>query len=73
MSSTDSLLAMVKDVLLFREHLANVRTQISGLSGDIIQLAQNHGTLAGRVARIEGFLEGAAAASRPRRLPRRTE
>ena len=64
MSKTDTLFGLVKDILLYREHIAGVRADLAGLSRDVAELAGRHVELDRRVARVEGFIEGAAAASR---------
>lgn len=71
MSEASGLIGLVKDVLLFREHLAGVKDDLAGLAQDVAELAGHHAELSVRVARLEGFIEGAAAAApRRARLPR---
>lgn len=71
MTASDGLFALMKDVLLFRENMGVIRTAMAGLTDDVARLADDHVALSQRVARIEGFIEGAAAAGpRRARLPK---
>jgi len=63
----------IRDVMLYRERIDQLRGAVTGMASDVSALSKDHASLAGRVARIEGFIEGASAAARPKRLPKRAE
>jgi hypothetical protein len=62
----------VKQVMLLQSRLETLDERISNLAHDVDGLADLVGSLRDRLARLEGFIEGAAAAATPRpRLPRK--
>ncbi len=64
MSTTDKIIGGVKAVMLMQERFDGVDERIKRLDRDLSDLAESHSKLAQRVARIEGFVEGAAAGAR---------
>ena len=80
MSFAGDLSRAIRDVMLYRERIDQLRSALAGIAGDLTALSKDHATLDSRVSRIEGFLDGASAAAsrpapaatRPKRLPRRT-
>ena len=72
MSSVDRVLGLLKSALTTGEILKSLQADLDALSDDLVALARDHKVLSERVARLEGFIEGAAAASaapHARRLP----
>ncbi|QMW23593.1 hypothetical protein [Sandaracinobacteroides saxicola] len=72
MSAVEAAVRAVRDVLLLGKRIDDLEGDVTALSRDIQALAADHALLAQRVARIEGFVEGAAAANvaRRARLPK---
>ena len=70
MSAFSDLLAGVKDVLLLRSKVERLEDVVSNVAGDLKDLARAISLLEQRLARLEGFIEGAATVSgQARRLP----
>jgi hypothetical protein len=67
-STTQKALGAIKTVLTLKEQLDALGRDVAALNSRMSALAQAHGDLRDRVARMEGFIEGAAAASRQRRI-----
>ena len=60
----------MRDVLLFREQFGELRKDLAGLTGDVAGLVDDMRALEQRMARLEGFIEGATfATGRQQRLP----
>ena len=61
----------MRDVVLFREQLGQTGKELSDLADDVGGLVGDLSEVRQRLARLEGFIEGAAAASGARpQLPR---
>jgi len=80
LSFAGDLSRAIRDVMLYRERIDQLRGALAGIADDLTALSRDHATLDSRVSRIEGFIDGAsAAASRPanpaprKRLPKRAE
>jgi hypothetical protein len=68
-SAFSDAVGAVRNVILMQSKLERLEAEISALSGDLRGLKDYTVTLDRRIARVEGFVEGAAAASKSR-LPR---
>ena len=68
MSVLDKAFGTIKSAMLINEKFEGIEQDLKGLGADIADLARSHADLAQRVARLEGFLEGAAAATRAPRI-----
>ncbi|MBX7480959.1 hypothetical protein [Qipengyuania qiaonensis] len=66
MSAFDRAYNAVKTVMLSNEKFDRLEEELRALGQDVSSLAYSHAELAQRVARIEGFVEGAAAAGAAR-------
>lgn len=73
MSAFGDAMKAVREVILLSARFEAMEQRIATLSSDVDGLADLVGALRDRVARMEGFIEGAAAASSSsgRKLPRR--
>lgn len=72
MSAFGDALNAVRQVVLLHSRVETMDQRIVTLAGDVDGLADIVSALRDRVARLEGFIEGATAAAKPRpRLPRR--
>ena len=60
MSLVDRALTAVKDIIMFREELAHTRAEIVALAKGVEGLVEDIRQLEQRLARLEGFIEGAA-------------
>lgn len=70
MSSFGDALKGIRQVLQMQATVEHLERDVDKLAGDVESLASAHGALRERVSRLEGFIEGAAVASRsPPRLP----
>ena len=67
MSAFDRIYTGLKSVITMNERFDRVDAMLRGLGEDIGRLSASHAELAQRVARIEGMIEGAAMAARPRK------
>lgn len=63
MSGLGQAFSALKNVALLHERVAGLRTDVAGLNTDMTSLRDYIVTVDKRVARVEGFIEGAAAAS----------
>ena len=70
MSAFADALSAVRQVVLLHSRVETMDQRISALAGDVEGLTDVVSALRDRVSRLEGFIEGAAAVSRPR-LPRK--
>lgn len=72
MSTFSEALKSLQKLLLLQSRIERVEAAAARVSTDVADLAGAVHKLSDRVARIEGFIEGAAAATGPRRarLPR---
>ena len=68
MSVSDKTWGVLKSFVLYQETIKAVREDLAALGSDVAMLSRAHASLAQRVARLEGFIEGASAASRQRRI-----
>ncbi len=68
MSATEKALGAIKAVLTLKEQLDALGRDMAGLNARLSGLATAHGDLRDRVSRLEGVIEGAAMASRQRRI-----
>jgi len=64
MSGLGDALKALQTVLLLREEVRLLKEASQTQSVRLTQLAEAHAALRDRVSRLEGFLEGAAAAAR---------
>lgn len=72
MSAFGDALNAVRQVVLLHSRVEAMDQRIGALAADVDGLTDVVSALRDRVARIEGFIEGAAAVSTPRpRLPRK--
>jgi hypothetical protein len=73
MSSAEKAYGLIKSVMLMNERFDGLDDRIKTVSSDLAALARNHADLSERVSRIEGFIDGATAASgaRTRKLPKK--
>lgn len=70
MSTGEKAFNLLKSMMLMTERFDMLDARIKVVSSDQAALAQSHAELAQRVARLEGFIEGAVAATgREPRLP----
>lgn len=58
----------IKQVVLMQSRIDQVDQRIGRLGVDVERLAEAHGALRDRVARLEGIIEGAAMAAGQRRI-----
>ena len=71
MSACGRVFVVIKSAMLMNERFDSIKSDLQKLSGTIAHLSNSHADLAERVARLEGFLEGAVAATgREPRLPK---
>ena len=71
MSAGEKAFGLIKSFLLITERFDALEARIKRVADDQTDLGRSHVELAQRVARLEGFLEGAVAATgREPRLPR---
>ena len=63
----------IQHILLIESRIDLLQSAHAQMTSDMRGLNKGVDALSERVARIEGFIEGAAAASRPKRLPKRAE
>ena len=68
MSAIGDALKALRTVLLMQEDMRLLKQTAVAQGEQLTRLAQAHGELRDRVSRIEGFIEGAAAASRQPRI-----
>lgn len=71
MSSLGEAFAALKNIALLHERVAVLRTDVEGLNDDVSGLRQYAVAIDSRLSRLEGFVDGVAAAtsSQPR-LPK---
>ena len=71
MSGLGEAFAALKNIALLHERVANLRGDVEKLNANVAGLREYAVAIDKRVARLEGFIEGAAAASGRRpRLPK---
>lgn len=72
MSSAEKAYGAIKNIILMNERFDAIQAELRGLSTELADLARSHSDLGQRVSRIEGFIDGVAAASsaRPQKLPK---
>lgn len=68
MSSIGDALQALRTVLLMQEDIKQLKDSAKSQGENLARLAEAHGALRDRVSRLEGMIEGAAMASRQRRL-----
>lgn len=68
MSAIGDALNSLKSVMLMQERIDGLRGDIGRVSADLRTLAEKVGTINDRMSRLEGVIEGAAMASRQRRI-----
>jgi hypothetical protein len=68
MSAGEKAFGVIKAVFTMKDQLDDLGKDVEGLSDRFVRLAEAHAELRDRVSRVEGVLEGAAMASRRRRL-----
>ncbi len=70
MSSLSDAFAALKNIALLHERVANLRTDVEGLNRNVGGLRDYAVSIDKRLSRLEGFIDGAAAASgKQLRLP----
>jgi hypothetical protein len=57
-SATDRAFDAVKAIFVYREQMAELRSDLGDLGQSVRALAASHATLRARVSRIEGYLAG---------------
>ena len=71
MSGLGDAFVALKNIALLHERVANLRGDVETLNGNVSGLREYAVAIDKRVARLEGFIEGAAAASgKQARLPK---
>ncbi len=71
MSGLGDAFAALKNIALLHERVANLRGDVEALNGSVSGLRDYAVSLDKRISRVEGFIEGAAAASgQAAKLPR---
>lgn len=73
MSLLTDALKTIQQFILIESRIEYLKAANDALRTDMRDLAYGLDAVSVRVARIEGFIEGAAAASYPTRLPKRAE
>lgn len=68
MSAIGDALKALRTVLLMQDDVRMLKETVSAQSERLLRLAEAHGALRDRVSRLEGMIEGAAMASRQRRI-----
>jgi hypothetical protein len=63
MSGLGEAFAALKNVALLHERVANLRADVTALNGNVSGLREYAVSIDKRLSRLEGFIEGAAAAS----------
>ena len=66
MSAFGDALNAVRQVVLLHSRVESLDQRIASMAADIDGLTELVASLRDRVSRLEGFIEGAAAVSRPR-------
>ena len=70
MSAFGDALQAIRQVVLLHSQVEALDQRITSMAADFAGMTEAVSSLRDRVARLEGFIEGAAAASK-RRLPRK--
>jgi hypothetical protein len=71
MSGLGEAFAALKNIALLHERVAVLRNEIEGLNGNVAGLRDYAVSIDNRLARLEGFIQGAATAGNSRaRLPK---
>ena len=71
MSAFADVVRSIREVMLLQDKVERLEKSVAEVGGDLKGLVQVIGVLEQRLARLEGFIEGAAAASGARpQLPR---
>ena len=68
MPAAESAWNVLKSLVLYQETIKAVRDDMAALARDVVALSRAHADLRDRVSRLEGVIEGAAMASRQRRI-----
>ena len=68
MPGAESAWNVLKSLVLYQETIKAVRDDMAALARDVAALSGAHADLRDRVSRLEGIIEGAAMASRQRRI-----
>ena len=68
MSGYGDALQALRTVLMMQEDIRQLKESVKSQSDSFARLAEAHGELRDRVSRLEGVIEGAAMASRQRRI-----
>ena len=68
MPAAESAWNVLKSLVLYQETMKAVRDDVAALSRDVAALSVAHADLRDRVSRLEGVIEGAAMATRQRRI-----
>lgn len=73
MSSLSDAFKAIQQVMLMQSRIEQLEHSNTRVGQDVKGIARAVDHLGERVARIEGFIDGVATASRPKRLPKRSE
>ena len=68
MSTISDTLKAIRAVLLLQDKVAQLTQTVESQGSRLNRLADAHADLRDRVSRLEGFLDGATAATRQRRI-----
>ncbi|MGR6328484.1 hypothetical protein ACU5AX_05425 [Sphingomonas sp. XXL09] len=68
MSFLGETMTALRNVLLLQEDVRQLKDMATSQSGRLAALAEAHAALRDRVSRLEGVIEGAAMATRQRRI-----
>lgn len=73
MSTAEKTLGILKSVLVYQETMRAIREDMAAMSADVAALSRAHSSLSERVARLEGFIQGATRTPFRPDEPRRIE
>lgn len=59
MSTAEKTFGVLKSVLVYQETMRAIREDMAAMSADVAALSKAHASLSERVARLEGYVQGA--------------
>ena len=68
MSAGEKAIGAIKTIFTLKEQLDGLARDMTAMNQRLARLAEAHGDLRDRVSRLEGVIEGAAMATRQRRI-----
>ena len=68
MSASERAFGLIKTVFTVKDQLDDLGRDLAALGRRLTRLTEAHGELRDRVSRLEGVIEGAAMATRQRRI-----